>query len=35
MRAALNTGAVVSGPAARPLNVYEVQMVDGSIRIRV
>jgi hypothetical protein len=24
---------VVRGPAARPLNVYEVQVADGSIRI--
>jgi 3-phenylpropionate/trans-cinnamate dioxygenase ferredoxin component len=30
----ITTGAVVSGPAARPLNVYEVQVADGSIRIR-
>jgi len=28
------TGAVVSGPAAVPLTVYEVRDVDGSIRIR-
>ena len=30
----ITTGAVVSGPAAQPLNVYEVRVVDGSIRIR-
>jgi hypothetical protein len=30
----LCAGAVISGPAARPLNVYEVQVTDGSIRIR-
>jgi 3-phenylpropionate/trans-cinnamate dioxygenase ferredoxin component len=29
----ITTGTVVSGPASRPLNVYEVQVVDGSIRI--
>jgi 3-phenylpropionate/trans-cinnamate dioxygenase ferredoxin component len=27
-------GAVVHGPATRPLNVYDVQVADGSIRIR-
>jgi nitrite reductase/ring-hydroxylating ferredoxin subunit len=31
----VTTGAVVRGPAAQPLNVYEVQVVDGSVRIRV
>jgi nitrite reductase/ring-hydroxylating ferredoxin subunit len=30
----VTTGAVVHGPAARPLNVYDVQVADGSIRIR-
>jgi 3-phenylpropionate/trans-cinnamate dioxygenase ferredoxin component len=30
----ITTGAVISGPAAEALNVYEVQEVDGSIRIR-
>ena len=30
----VTTGAVVSGPATRPLNVYEVQTADGSLRIR-
>ena len=30
----VTTGAVVSGSAARPLNVYEVQVDDGSIHIR-
>jgi 3-phenylpropionate/trans-cinnamate dioxygenase ferredoxin component len=29
------TGAVISGPATESLNVYEVQEVDGSIRIRL
>jgi nitrite reductase/ring-hydroxylating ferredoxin subunit len=28
------TGAVINGPASEPLNVYVVQEVDGSIRIR-
>jgi 3-phenylpropionate/trans-cinnamate dioxygenase ferredoxin component len=28
------TGAVVNGPATRPIGVYEVQEVDGDIRIR-
>jgi 3-phenylpropionate/trans-cinnamate dioxygenase ferredoxin component len=28
------TGAVLSGPATQPLSVYEVQEVDGSVRIR-
>ena len=30
----VTTGAVISGPASRPLNVYEVQVAEGSIRIR-
>jgi len=30
----VTTGAVVHGPAARPLSVYDVQVADGSIRIR-
>jgi 3-phenylpropionate/trans-cinnamate dioxygenase ferredoxin subunit len=30
----VTTGAVVNGPAARPLNVYDVQVADGSICIR-
>jgi nitrite reductase/ring-hydroxylating ferredoxin subunit len=30
----VTTGAVVRGPAAQPLSVYEVQLADGSIRIR-
>jgi nitrite reductase/ring-hydroxylating ferredoxin subunit len=30
----ITTGAVVSGPASRPLNVYEVKVVDGSVRVR-
>ena len=29
------TGAVISGPATKALNVYEVQEEDGSVRIRV
>ncbi|MGX7678714.1 Rieske (2Fe-2S) protein [Jatrophihabitans sp. DSM 45814] len=28
------TGAVIVGPARRPLTVYELQEVDGDIRIR-
>ena len=28
------TGAVVNGPATAPLNVYEAQDVDGSVRVR-
>jgi 3-phenylpropionate/trans-cinnamate dioxygenase ferredoxin subunit len=30
----ITTGAVVGGPATTPLNVYEVESVEGSIRIR-
>jgi nitrite reductase/ring-hydroxylating ferredoxin subunit len=30
----VTTGAVVGGPATRPLNVYEVQVTEGSIGIR-
>jgi nitrite reductase/ring-hydroxylating ferredoxin subunit len=30
----VTTGAVVSGPAARPLNVHEVQVADGAVRVR-
>ena len=30
----VTTGAVVSGPATQPLNVYDVEVADGSIRIR-
>ena len=30
----VTTGAVVSGPASRPLNVYAVRVTEGSIRIR-
>jgi 3-phenylpropionate/trans-cinnamate dioxygenase ferredoxin subunit len=29
----ITTGPVVRGPASRPLNVYKVQVGDGSIRI--
>ena len=28
------TGAVINGPATQALNVYEVQEVEGSVRIR-
>ena len=30
----VTSGAALSGPAPRPLNVYDVQVTDGSIRIR-
>ena len=30
----VTTGAVVRGPATRPLNVYEVQVADGTARVR-
>jgi 3-phenylpropionate/trans-cinnamate dioxygenase ferredoxin component len=30
----ISTGAVFNGPATRALNVYEVQEVEGSVRIR-
>jgi 3-phenylpropionate/trans-cinnamate dioxygenase ferredoxin subunit len=30
----ITTGAVINGPATESLNVYEVQEVEGSIRIR-
>jgi 3-phenylpropionate/trans-cinnamate dioxygenase ferredoxin subunit len=30
----ITTGAVISGPATKSLNVYEVQEVEGSIQIR-
>ena len=29
------SGAVINGPATKALNVYEVQEVEGSLRIRV
>jgi len=29
------TGAVINGPAVRPLNVYDVQEVNGTVRVRV
>jgi 3-phenylpropionate/trans-cinnamate dioxygenase ferredoxin component len=29
------TGAVINGPANEPLNVYEVQEVEGNIQVRV
>ena len=28
------TGAVINGPATKALNVYEVQVVDGSVQLR-
>jgi 3-phenylpropionate/trans-cinnamate dioxygenase ferredoxin component len=28
------TGAVINGPATEPLNVYDVQEIDGDIQIR-
>jgi 3-phenylpropionate/trans-cinnamate dioxygenase ferredoxin component len=31
----IRTGAVIKGPATEALNVYEVQEVEGSIRIRL
>jgi nitrite reductase/ring-hydroxylating ferredoxin subunit len=30
----ITTGAAVSGPATKSLNVYQVQEVEGSIQIR-
>ena len=30
----ITTGAVISGPATRPLTVYDVREADGSLRIR-
>jgi nitrite reductase/ring-hydroxylating ferredoxin subunit len=30
----VTTGAVLNGPATEPLNVYEVQEVDGGVQIR-
>ena len=30
----ITTGAVINGPATDPLNVYEVQEAQGSIRVR-
>jgi 3-phenylpropionate/trans-cinnamate dioxygenase ferredoxin subunit len=31
----VTTGAVVNGPAPAPLNVYEVQELDGHIQVRL
>ena len=31
----ITTGAVINGPAATPLSVYEVQELDGAIQIRL
>jgi hypothetical protein len=30
----ITTGAVINGPATKALNVYEVQEIEGSVRIR-
>jgi 3-phenylpropionate/trans-cinnamate dioxygenase ferredoxin component len=30
----VSTGAVLNGPATEPLNVYDVQEVDGDIQVR-
>ena len=30
----ITTGAVISGPATKALNIYEVQETEGSVRIR-
>ena len=30
----ITTGAVINGPATEPLNVYEVQEVDGAVQVR-
>jgi len=30
----VTTGAVLNGPASRPLSVYDVQVADGNLRIR-
>jgi nitrite reductase/ring-hydroxylating ferredoxin subunit len=30
----ITTGAVIKGPAIKPLKVYEVREVEGSIQIR-
>jgi nitrite reductase/ring-hydroxylating ferredoxin subunit len=31
----ITTGAVINGPAAEALNVYEVQEIEGRIQIRL
>jgi 3-phenylpropionate/trans-cinnamate dioxygenase ferredoxin component len=31
----IGTGAVISGPATRALNVYDVQEVEGNVQVRV
>lgn len=31
----ITTGAVISGPASKALNVYDVQEVDGDIQVRI
>src|SRR6476620_8405400 len=30
----ITTGAVINGPATKPLNVYEAEAVEGNLRIR-
>ena len=30
----LATGSVINGPATKPLNIYEVEEIDGSVRVR-
>ena len=31
----ITTGAIINGPAAKSLTMYEVQEIEGSVRIRV
>jgi nitrite reductase/ring-hydroxylating ferredoxin subunit len=31
----IGTGAVISGPATRALNIYDVQEVEGNVQVRV
>lgn len=31
----ITSGAIVNGPATERLNVYELQVVEGSIQIRI
>ena len=31
----LGTGAVIHGPASRPLHIYDVQEVGGTVRVRL
>ena len=30
----ITTGAVINGPATEPLRTYDVQDVDGTVRVR-